>query len=114
MDNEQLKNDQISIIALDDSKLEGIAGGGSVSSVTRRHDERKRERQAAAEASVVLSDEELEDIAGGVLDKDIANRAKHEFGELADEQLAQVAGGEGILDDLDPVLLELLRQRPQF
>ena len=25
MDNEQLKNDQISIIALDDSKLEGIA-----------------------------------------------------------------------------------------
>lgn len=27
MDNEQLKNDQISIIALDDSRLEGIAGG---------------------------------------------------------------------------------------
>ena len=34
--------------------------------------------------------------------------------ELDDSELAAIAGGAGILDDLDPMLLELLRSRPQF
>ena len=61
-----------------------------------------------------ISIEKLSTMSVEELAELLSNRAKHEFGELADEQLAKVAGGEGILDDLDPVLLELLRQRPQF
>lgn len=34
--------------------------------------------------------------------------------QINDETLETIAGGEGILDELDPVLLELLRTRPQF
>lgn len=44
----------------------------------------------------------------------LSQRVQQVARELRDEQLAQVAGGEGILDDIDPALLELLRQRPQF
>lgn len=44
----------------------------------------------------------------------LSQRVQQVAGELRDKQLAQVAGGEGILDDIDPALLELLQQRPQF
>ena len=44
----------------------------------------------------------------------LKQHATKQCGELSDEVLQEVAGGEGVLDDIDPMLLELVRSLPKF